>query len=116
MSVPNRTTAQPGSVIHGTMRPEDLITCFVSLLDELREERSLSADADAAQHERDDDILAEIERARGLSAFYYESEDAAGDLCWLFDALGEYAPDGHYFGAHEGDGSDYGFWECEDEA
>jgi len=31
------------------------------------------------------------------------------------DALNEYAPDGYYFGAIEGDGSDFGFWAIEDE-
>ena len=31
----------------------------------------------------------------------------------LMDALNEYAPDGYYFGAIEGDGSDFGFWQDE---
>lgn len=32
----------------------------------------------------------------------------------LFDALNACAPDGFYFGAHPGNGSDYGFWEAEE--
>jgi hypothetical protein len=28
----------------------------------------------------------------------------------MMDALNDLAPAGYYFGAHEGDGSDFGFW------
>ena len=41
---------------------------------------------------------------------YYDSEDSEYDLEWLFDALGEYAAPYFYFGAHPGDGADYGYW------
>ena len=29
----------------------------------------------------------------------------------LFDCLNDYAPDGYYFGSHEGNGSEFGYWE-----
>lgn len=43
------------------------------------------------------------------------NSDAADDfLQELFDALDRCAPEGHYFGAHPGDGSDFGFWPSEE--
>ena len=44
-------------------------------------------------------------------ADWWNSDDAAGLLESLFDTLDSYSPEGYYFGAHLGDGSDYGFLE-----
>ena len=107
-----KTYAELGSVSHGTMRAEDLIPAFMSALDDLREQRSFDAEdchANAERHGREDDELGAIER-RMEQEGYYSSEDADFDLERLFDMLNEYAPEGAYFGAHPGDGSDYGFW------
>lgn len=32
----------------------------------------------------------------------------------LFNTLDSYSPEGYYFGAHPGDGSDFGYWKMED--
>ena len=111
-------TAEIGTVIHGTMRPEDLIPAFLETLDMLREEATLEDGADApnvvAVYGRMDDELGAMER-RMSAPGYFESEDAGWDLEFLFDALNDYAPPYCYFGAHPGDGSDYGFWACEED-
>src|SRR6267154_6593467 len=92
-------TAQFGSISSGTMRADDLVPAFAAELewltsggraDRTTEESKLLAEADAIED--------------------YESEDASELLCELFDALAYHAPPYGYFGAHEGDGADYGFW------
>ncbi len=86
-----------GSVSHATMRAEDLIPCFLAACDGLRLSKGERA------------TVRDI-RKRSRVAGYYEGEDSACDLESLFDALGARVPDFCYFGAHEGDGSDYGVW------
>ena len=100
-----------GTLIHGTLRDEDLLQAFS---DELRR--------------------IEVDRAPLTDTAYRwinflndnpdSLEDTSGDLVSdivpeiindLMDALNEYAPTGYYFGAIEGDGSDFGFWAIEEE-
>ena len=85
---------QLGSISHGTMRSEDLIPVFLDELETLAREAG------------------EIDRFTPLKEDEDEREDEQGYLLvdYLFDALNEYAPPFVYFGAHPGDGSDYGFW------
>jgi hypothetical protein len=121
MSAIKRITAELGSVISGTMRHEDLIPAFIDRLDDLKQELALSAaDPTNAGCELDivrqvgaiDDFLGAIEQRMEVEG-YCDSEESAYDLESLFDALEVFAPDGCYFGAHPGDGSDYGFWQAE---
>lgn len=84
-----------GTISHGTMRAEDLVPAFASALAEFDPTHSLVIEANA---------LEENERTD------WDSEEIAGLLDELFDALNEYAPPYGYFGAHPDDGADYGFW------
>jgi hypothetical protein len=111
---------QPGTVIHGTLNVEDTLPAFMEELDNVREAVMQNdwPETDprfaAAITGSIDNKLGRIER-RMKRPGYFESEDAMWDLEEVTDALNGYAPDGYYFGAHEGDGSDFGWWEHEDE-
>lgn len=41
---------------------------------------------------------------------FWTSDECYEFLQEIFDEMNEIAPEGHYFGAHEGDGADYGYW------
>lgn len=92
--------ASIGSISSGTMRAEDLIPEFAWNLDYYlkRQPRSFPRKEHRAL----------IREANKITDF--DSEESGYVLEELFDALNEYAPPYFYFGAHEGDGSDYGFW------
>ena len=93
-----------GSVSHGTMRNEDLIPDFLWELDRVDTARANGIREDYA------DIL-DAMNDDDFDVFTDDMQDAASDLVnTLFDALNEYCPDDCYFGAHPGDGSDYGCW------
>ena len=77
-----------GTWIRATHLLEDLFPSFIELLEELEKGGSLSISKDFKDKSTWDDEL----------------------LHDLLDALNEYAPPFCYFGAHEGDGSDFGFW------
>jgi len=93
------TKVRLGTVIHGTLRTEDLVPAF------LEELKMLDPDRADSYFER-------------IPAEALEDEDhiwwQTGEALWmveeLFDVLNEYAPPFTYFGALEGDGSDFGFW------
>lgn len=93
------TKATIGSVSHGTHRNVDLLDSLSYELKRLAKEEYAKLIAEAEERE----------------AFLLENPDDEterdSDLVHeLFDALGELAPAYTYFGAHPGDGSDFGFW------
>ena len=98
------------SIIHATMRTQDLIPAFL-------EELARAAPENYAQ------LLTGTFGAipayvmdEGEDSLWWSSDNAAYLLDDLFDALDQAAPEGCYFGAHPGDGSDYGYWEVEEES
>jgi hypothetical protein len=93
-----KATAKLGSISHGTMRACDLIPAFA---DELRRLRgALPKDVH--------------DWVRAFNSPDFDEGDADDLVDTMFHLLNDYAPDYCYFGAHPGDGADYGFWLYED--
>jgi len=98
-----------GTLIHGTLRDEDLLQAFsdeLARIDEPKFREVIKADAHLFAESAN---LTTEEIVEELGEYV---TDVINDL---MDALNEYAPDGYYFGSIEGDGSDFGFWAIEDE-
>jgi hypothetical protein len=97
------------SLSHATMCPEDLIPSF---LDFLREIKGMDVDVDncaAAMIEEANELF--INNAEDWNPKKNDRyEEAAYLLEDIYNLLNAIAPDHCIFGAHEGDGSDYGFW------
>ena len=95
------------SISRATMRNEDLIPVFLHYL--------FILDPDAAENlwQNNAELLTALcDKNAGVNGAAYWETDAAGEVCnQLFDELDAVAPTGFYFGAHIGDGSDYGFWQ-----
>ena len=101
--------ASVGSISHGTHRASDLIDAYAYELGRFKhnegdgrltvQETVLLADCDAWL-----EANAELE-----GETYDQAEELLEDLC---EALESRAPAYCYFGSHEGDGSDFGFWPC----
>ena len=97
----NRIHANPGeSVSHGTMRTQDLIPAFMDVIRDTPEYvQVMNAVPAHTMEDKESD--------------WWNSEDAAGLLDSLFETLDAYSPENYYFGAHPGDGSDYGYRKSE---
>ena len=106
-----------GTMIRATLRPQDLIPAFVRAFLRMRytgfdcrTELSRMVDDTPIAYNPESNTI----RYPGDDHEWWESEDAALLVNEdLIDALNDFAPPGDYFGAHPGDGSDFGYWENE---
>ena len=96
-----------GTVIHGTLLPEELLQAFLAQLEAMDGKRA-----------------SEIRKEYAAVVVYLPGEIPQGDgqslamqAAWmletLHEALNACAPEGLFFGSHPGDGSDFGFWPIE---
>ena len=88
-----------GSVSTGTLRTEDLLPVFVDTADGLRLTRDERARLEAIRRRMD-----------GYDVSGWDSEEADFDLDEVTAILECHTPDYCQFGAHEGDGADFGCW------
>jgi hypothetical protein len=112
-----------GSVSTGTMLPRDLIPAFLDVLreyDPAEAARITATDSYAALEEyydkTDDTSMYKDDAEYSNPTEPTETAQDAEDyiLYDLYEALDAIAPPYCRFGAHEGDGADYGFWPSHD--
>ncbi len=99
------------SLSSGTLKSEHLIESFMDFLQSVKVElgieekvNNLQEEVNALEKDEDGDFVGESEE----TATYILNED-------IFDLLNNIAPEGTSFGSHEGNGSDFGFWEYEND-
>ena len=100
---------EPGEISHGTMRNEDVLPKLMSVL--FKED---PARARKIWKDNPEFLEALCDKQVGKDNPWWESEDANYIAEELFDVMNDYAPEGHYFGSHIGDGSSYGYWPSDD--
>jgi hypothetical protein len=100
-----------GTVSSGTLLTSDLLEAFSWELDQLVQ-RNMSA---ISSEDRSRYMALVAEAAAASDRDDVDDDDDAAELINdLQDALQEFAPDYVYFGAHPGDGADFGFWVIDD--
>ena len=117
----NRPTFTPGTISHGTLNPAHLLSAYIAALEGFtlingdyfsRPENFTERDNIAAKIGEAQDCFSEdgtdIDEEKEEPANWLVNEE-------LPDLMNEYAPAGYSFSSHEGDGSDVGFWQNEEE-
>ncbi len=115
----DRVHAKPNtSVSHGTLRDLDLLESFLYELHYrmIGSEASFSL-PECIKKNMDKLVLNGYACLRIFDDIYepteYDEINASELVEELSEALNYFAPAGYHFGAHPGDGSDFGYWEIE---
>ena len=106
-------TASLGTVSHGTLRTEDLLSEFISELEwqMARNGDFFSSPENFGERDRLSNILGEAQAQYSEDGETLEDYEAADEVVEsLQESLSTFAGPYCYFGTHEGDGSDFGFW------
>jgi len=105
------TKIELGSLIHATLKSEDLLPAFMHALEDYKHPKAGAFNSELIELGFGYSMCGVCglgNREEWPEAF---DDDMAGEIIDdMMDALNELAPNGYYFGAHEGDGSDFGFW------
>jgi len=118
--------AEPGSVSAGTLKTDDLLSAFIDALENLGGDSEVVAagedalrllyDVENAAEKGESIINTLVKHGLVERSIFEEVRTLVSEvLSEIFDTLNDHAPEGMYFGAHPGDGADFGFWQCEDD-
>ncbi len=110
-------TRNIGTVSHGTLRTCDLLSAFADELEDCVQVNAAAWCSDEGRVKRDAycTLIGDARDCLTDDSDDVTDEDAAADIVnELSDALQDFAPDYVTFGAHPGDGSDFGFWVIDD--
>lgn len=108
--------ASLGSISHGTLRTEDLLSAFISELEwqVSRNGEYFSRPENFGERDKMANLISEAQDCFAEDGEEIDADkgDEASELVneTLPDALNKFAPPYCYFGTLEGDGSDFGYW------
>lgn len=95
------------SIIHSTLRSEDLLPAFFELLKSFDPEKAEEIKGKYPDIEKALKSLKDGES----NISYFETEESTYLINEvLLNELNKFAPEGFYFGSNEGNTSDFGFW------
>jgi hypothetical protein len=112
------------SLSWGTMRTEDLIPCFMNFLDSIKDDCQIANEFEEIQ--KDVEKLV-IETLKGYGNYYCEKDRipefgiSSAELASyilnedIWELLNKISPENCCFTSHPGDGTDFGFWEFEED-